>query len=101
MLYLQITRHSIESCPMNNEKVKKATLNCMAKMEQINKKYGIKVVGMWSSPPEHMEWSVYDAPSMEALIKVSMEPEVMSYLKYNITEIHPVMTVEESVKLMK
>jgi uncharacterized protein with GYD domain len=101
MLFVQISRHSIESCPFNNEKAKKATMNCMAKMDQINKKYGIKVVGMWGSLPEHLMVMVFDAPSMEVLMKASMEPEVLPFLNYNNTEIHPMITVEEGMKLMK
>jgi len=86
---------------MHNEKVKKLTADLMAKMDSITKKYGIKVVGGWASMPEHLMVMVYDAPSMEALLKLSMEPEVMAWGGYHTTEIRPVMTIEESMKIMK
>jgi hypothetical protein len=38
---------------------------------------------------------------MEALLKFSMEPEVMDWMGYHTTETFPVMTTEESMKLMK
>ena len=101
MLFLQTSRHSPESCPMHNEKVKKASVDLMARMDQLVKKHGIKVVGGWHSPPDHSTVVVYDAPSMEAILKFSMEPEVMAWSSYHTTETKPVMTLEESMKLLK
>jgi hypothetical protein len=101
MLFLQISKHSPESCPYNNEKMRKIMADSMAKMDQISKKHGIKIVGMWVSMPEHLMVALYDAPSFEALMKCSMEPEVMSFLMYNTNEIHPLLTVEEVMKLLK
>ena len=101
MLFLQISKHAPESCPMHNEKVKKASVDLMAKMDQLTKKHGIKVIGGWHSPGEHFFAVVYDAPNMEALLKLSMEPEVMTWSSYHTSEMRPVMTLEESMKLLK
>lgn len=101
MLFLQTSRHSAESCPMHNEKVKKVFSDIMSKMEKLTKKHGIKLIGSWVSTPEHLSVMVYDAPSMEAMLKLSMEPEVMAWLSYNTTETRPVMTIEEVMKLLK
>jgi uncharacterized protein with GYD domain len=101
MLFLQISRHSIESCPLHNEKVKKVYVDSVAKMDQLMKKHGIKMVGGWAAMMEHLYVAVCEAPSMDALTKFSMEPEMMSWLAYNSTEILPVMTLEEAMKLMK
>jgi uncharacterized protein with GYD domain len=100
-LFLQISKHAPESCPMHNEKVKKATVDLMTKMGSLTKKHGIKVVGGWNAMPEHLIVVVYDAPNMEALMKFAMEPEVMSWSGYHTTETMPVMTVEESMKFLK
>jgi uncharacterized protein with GYD domain len=75
MLFLQISRHSIESCPMHNEKVKKVYADSFPKMAQLMKKYGIKMVGGWAALWEHLYVAVCEAPNMEALTKLSMEPE--------------------------
>jgi len=101
MLFLQISKHSPESCPIHNEKTKKALADLMAKMGPLTKKHGIRLVGSWTSTPEHLIVSVYDVPNMEALMKFSMEPEVMNWLAYNTTETRPVMTLEEVMKLLK
>jgi uncharacterized protein with GYD domain len=99
-LFLQISKHSPESCPMHNEKTKKATMDLMTKMAQLTKKHGVKLVGSWVSIPEHLMVAVYDAPSMEALMKLAMEPEIMTWSGYNTTETKPVMTTEETMKLV-
>ncbi|MCJ7423870.1 hypothetical protein MUP01_06330 [Candidatus Bathyarchaeota archaeon] len=100
MFFLQTARHSAESCPIHNEKVKKVMSDLMSHMEKLTKKHGIKVVGGWASIPEHLSVMVYDAPSMEAILKLSMEPEVMAWISYNTTETRPVMTIEEAMKLL-
>jgi uncharacterized protein with GYD domain len=86
---------------MHNEKVKKIFADLSSHMEKLAKKYGIKVVGGWASTPEHLVVMVYDAPNMEAILKLTMEPEVMAWTSYNTTETRPVMTIEEVMKLLK
>jgi len=85
MLFLQISKYAPESCPLLDEKARKANDAVVAKMDQLTKKHGIKVVGLWTAMPEHMDVGVFDAPSMEALMKCSMEPEVMGWLAYCTT----------------
>jgi len=101
MLFLQISKHAPESCPMHNETVKKLTADLMAKMDTLTKKHGIRVVGGWNSMPNHLIVMVYDAPSMEAVLKFSMEPEVMAWSWYHTTETRLVMALEESMKMLK
>ncbi len=100
MLFLQTSKHAPESCPMHNEKVKKATADLMAKMDEFTKKYGIKIVGGWNSPSDHSIVVVYDAPSFENLLKFSMEPLVMDWSGYHMTETKAVLTMEEAMKQM-
>jgi uncharacterized protein with GYD domain len=86
---------------MLNEKAMKANVDLMAKMDELSKKYGIKTVGIWTSMPDHLVVAVYDAPSWEALYKMGMEPEVMTWGSYNTTEMRQVMGMEEVMKFMK
>jgi hypothetical protein len=58
MLFLQISKHSIESCPLHNEKVKKVYVDSFAKMGQLMEKQGIKLVGAWTAVLEH-RWSMF------------------------------------------
>lgn len=73
----------------------------MDKMDKLTKKHGIKVVGSWASMPDHTSVAVYNAPTMEAMLKFSMEPEVITWMGYNTTEMKPVMTLKDAMKLLK
>jgi hypothetical protein len=100
-IFLIISRHSPENCPMNNEKMKKITLELPAKLSGLEKKQGIKRVGVWTVIPEHLLVWVYEAPSSEALQKFSMEPEIAKWMAWNTSEIKLAMSLEESMKLLK
>jgi len=99
MLFLMTAKHNPEGCPLQNEKAKKATAEFTTKMEGLLKKHGIKIIGAWHSHGDHSTVAVYDAPSMEALLKFSMEPEAVIWAAYNVVETKPVMTLEESLKM--
>jgi hypothetical protein len=56
---------------------------------------------MWGVPPEHLNVIVYEAPSLDAFLKLQMEPEIMKWVAQNTTEIKIAMTLEESMKFLK
>jgi hypothetical protein len=76
--FLLISRHSPENCPLFNEKKRKANTAYLGKLDAWSKKHGVKTVGLWSVPNEHLTFIVFEAPSLEAFQKVSMEPEAMA-----------------------
>jgi hypothetical protein len=101
MLYLQISKHSPESCPIHHDKHKKAAIDLMANMERLQKKHRIKEIGSWHSMPNHLLVSVFDAPSIEDAMGFAREPEVMAWMSHNDTQLMPVTTAEEAMKLLK
>jgi len=100
-IFLIISRHSAENCPLNNEKMKAMTLELPGKLTALEKKHGVRRVGAWTVVPEHLLFWVYEAPSSDALQKFSMEPEMMKWMSWNTSEIKSAMSLEESVKLLK
>ena len=100
-IFLIISRHSPENCPMNNEKMKSLTLELPDKLGGLEKKHGIKRVGVWTVIPEHLLVWVYEAPTSEALQKFSMEPEMVKWMAWNTSEIKLAMSLEESIKLLR
>jgi hypothetical protein len=99
--FLIISRHSPENCPINNEKMKKLTLELPDKLGGLEKKHGIKRVGVWTVIPEHLLVWVYEAPSSESLQEFSMDPEMVKWMAWNTSEIKLAMSLEESMKLLK
>jgi hypothetical protein len=100
-IFLIISRHSPENCPMNNEKMKRMALELPEKLGGLEKKHGIERVGVWTVIPEHLLVWVYEAPSSELLQKFSMEPEIAKWMAWNTSEIKLAMSLEESMKLLK
>jgi hypothetical protein len=98
MLFLQISKHAPESCPVNNEKSMKAWRALHAKWEQLIKKHGVKLIGGWHDTMNHRFVIVWDG-SFEKMMELSMEPEMMAFGAIHNNEFVPVTTLEESVKL--
>jgi uncharacterized protein with GYD domain len=98
---IQISKHSPEDCAMFNEKARKMTLDILAKLEGLAKKHGVKVIGAWNVPSEHLVIAVYEAPTFEAFQKFTMEPEIIASSAYTTTEIKAAITSEELVKMLK
>lgn len=98
--FMVISSHSPEYCPENNEKVRKATLEAIGKMDELLKKHGVTLVGAWFGfvPSEHTHYRVYEAPSVEALQKFRLEPEVRAASAYDSQETKIVKSLEEITK---
>lgn len=73
----------------------------MGKIEGLAKKNGVKVIGIWNVPPEHLVYAVYDAPSMEAFQKFGMEPELSGFSAYNTSEYKMAIGMDEVVRMLK
>ena len=99
--FLLISRHSPENCPMFNEKARKVTLQLVNKMEGLLKKHGVKMVGLWQVPMEHLIFEVYEAPSLEAFQKLGNEPEIQAWSAYNTVEMKLAISTEEAMKMLQ
>jgi len=98
--FMVISRHAPEYCPEFNKNVRKAVLEFMGKFDGLLKKHGVKLVGAWFGfvPTEHTNYMVYEAPSVEALQKISMEPELLAACAHWSQETIIVKSLEEKMK---
>lgn len=99
--FIMISRHSPENCPAFNAKAKKAMMEYMGKEKELMKKYGVKELGGWFVPTEHLTFGVFEAPSLDAFMKFGMEPAVMALSEFETYEIKVAMSMEEATKMMK
>jgi len=83
---------------MFNEKARKVTLQLVNKMEGLLKKHGVKMVGLWQVPTEHLIFEVYEAPSYEAFQKLGREPELLAWSAYNTMEMKSAISIEEATQ---
>ncbi len=95
------SRHTAESCPMNNGKTRQMALEAVSALPEAAKKFGITVVGSWSITPEHLVVHVFDAVNLDTLLSFSMEPSLLKWWSFNTSEIKPATTLEEAVRLIR
>lgn len=99
--FLLISRHSPENCPMFNEKARKVFMEYVSKLDGILKKHGMKMLGNWTVPTEHLSVLVFEAPSSEAFEKCGMEPEVLALSAYETYEVKSALGMEEAMKMLR
>ena len=80
---------------------KQIHLNLLDKLESLLKKYQITLLGCWFDLPGHALYEVYDAPSLEAFQKMSLEPEIVQWSSFNTMEIKLVSTLDDVMIILK
>ena len=73
---------------------------CNDKFDGLAKKYGVKMIGSWAVPNEHLSFSVFEAPSLEAVTKLLIEPVFMASGSFETCEIKAAFSGEELTKMM-
>ena len=97
---LMFERHTAESCPVGNEKAMKVQQALAAKLPEISKKYGIKVIGGWTIHNEHLMVYVLEAPNFEVIDKMGLEPEVLAWRCFSTAEFKTAIPMEEVNKML-
>ena len=86
---------------MFDAKSKQIHRNLLDTLESLLKKYQITLLGCWFDLPGHALYEVYDAPSLEAFQKMSMEPEIVQWSSFNTMEIKLVSTLDDVMTVLK
>lgn len=100
-IFLVISRHSPEDCPLFNEKARKVYLEYFSKLDGLMKKHGVKSLGSWNVLTEHLAVIVGEAPSLDAFQKLGMEPEVMALNAYSTYEVKVASSMEDAAKMLR
>lgn len=99
--FLVISRHSPENCWRFNEKARKMHLDLANKFETLLKRHGVRQLGCWFVPSEHLLIEVFESPTLEAFQKFVMEPEIDRWTAYNTMEIKLATSLEEAMRMLK
>lgn len=86
---------------MFNEKARKVNAEYMSKLDGLLKKYGVKMLGAWGVPTEHLNITVFETPSLDIFLKLWMEPEVLALGAYETYEVKVALSMEESMKMLR
>lgn len=101
MLVMQVAKHSPEVCPAYDEKYKAVTLKWFESAEHLCAKFGIKMLGFWTDHPGHTVIMLYDTPSMDAFIGMTMQPEVVAMMAFQSFTTFPVMDFKQTWDIIK
>ncbi len=94
MLYMIVSRHTPEACPMINEASLKKMVSAYQRMGDVAKKLGVTPKGTWTDMPAHTIFMLLDSPTAEALGQMAME---LNLVDWNTSVTHPVVTFEQAM----
>ena len=100
-IFVVITKHSPESCPIFNARARKVFMEVMEKSDALMKKHKVKLLGSADVPNEHTSYEIYEAPSFEAFKEFGMEPAIIALGEFLTMEVKPAMSPEESTQMLK
>lgn len=98
---LAIAKHTAADCAMFNETSKKRVMEWAAKNPELEAKHGVKMVGGWTVPTEHLIVQVFEAPNFDAVQAYASEPDVINVASWNVVEYKVAMKLEDSMKSMQ
>jgi len=80
---------------------RKVTLEAAVKLDELAKRHEVNMIGAWNVHSEHLGVQVFEAPSLEAFLAFSMEPEIVKREYYKTTGSKLATTFKETVELMQ
>lgn len=101
MLVMQVAEHRPEVCPVYNDEYKSVTLKWFESVDRLCAKSGIKMLGFWTDHPAHRVFMLYDTPSMDAMMGMSMQPEVVAMLAFQTIKTFPVLDFKQTWDIIK
>ena len=100
MTFVSVSKHTPADCPVTNERSRKSMAEYMSKAGELEAKHGVKMVGSWTVHSEHWTVQVFEAPSFEAFMAYSMEPEIMSVVNWQTMKLKVAMALEETWEMV-
>ena len=97
MLILATLTHSEDNCPGFNQEIMPNLIKGLETREELAKKHGVKLHGLWSGAPDHVFFVLVEADSSLAIDLFLTEAAPFKQA-FRLT---PVITGDELVKLAK
>ncbi|MCS6768418.1 MAG: DUF3303 family protein [Candidatus Nitrosocaldus sp.] len=97
-LYGLFGEHSVESCPLYNERSRRAVLSINERLDEVAKKHNVKFLGMYHSALEHTFVWIADADDAHRLQRFAMDVDIASF---NALKIVPLGTFNDLVAACK
>lgn len=101
LTFLMLLKHTPDMCAFWNEKSAKIYAEAAAKLPELEAKHGVKMVGLWNVPNEHLTVQVFEAPNFEAFQAASMEPEMLNMQNVDTIEVKLANNMEQVMQMMQ
>jgi hypothetical protein len=86
---------------MFNEKARKVNSGFTGKLPGLLKKHGVKMLGAWTVPTEHLNLMVFEASSSDVFSKLLMEPEIVALSAFETYELKRAFGMEEATEMLR
>ena len=96
MLHMIVMTHGPDTCAAVLPEAGEMARNAMNQMDDVSKKHQVDVKGAWVDSPRHIFYMVVDAPNAHVVSKFMWE---LRFPNWNTVKVHPVVTIEEAMKL--
>ncbi len=97
-LYGLFGEHTVESCPLYNEKSRSVVLSINERLDDVSKRHGVRFLGMYHSALEHTFVWVTDAEDAHRLQRFAIDLGIASF---NLLKIVPLGTFDDLVTACK
>jgi hypothetical protein len=87
---MQVTTHPAELCPSHEPRFRAVTVNWFEKVGETAEKHGVKFLGSYTDGMAHTIYALYEAPSMDAMFQLVMEPDMMALSTFCTGRMFPV-----------
>ncbi len=95
MEYVALARHSPESCPASNAKVRERVEQATGKFEEVGRKHQVKLKSSHVKLVGHLAVFIFEAPSIEAVQNFLVEGGMV---QWNDVELYPSVSMEEAMQ---
>ena len=98
MLHMVVLTHGPDTCAAAHKEYGDMVREAMAHKDEASKKHGATIQGGWVDAPAHLFYLLVDAPNAHTVNSLMAE---LKFFLWNTVDIHPIVTLEEAMKLAK
>lgn len=96
MLHMAVLTHGPDTCAAARKEYGQMARDAVSLRDEMSTKHGASMKGMWIDHPGHTFYFLVDAPSAHAVNGLMTD---LKFFLWNTVDIHPVVTLEEAMKL--
>jgi len=101
VLAVQVTRHPDGQCPASEEERCGTAADWYENIRSIAGKFGVKLMGSWDDPSAQKIYALYEAPSMDNLAVMMMDPAASGPPALCTGKVFPVLDHQTIMKTIK